>query len=407
MKTIKKLLYYFLSNHSFRIALAKSYPVLKRLKIISLFQTLNKGSLSDPFNHVNNQDNINFSTYDLEGVDMASLREVYTIDFKKAITLSKNYTIGFLINPNKYDIENIKNSCQILGIDFIIYSIKNPNLYRELIQSPCDGIFIYPDISTNIIRNAFHEATQLLFLETKMNLYPSQRELNIYESKRTLANFLEINKIPHPHTFIFYDYQSAIDYLKECQYPVIFKTHLGASASGVEIIQTRDHGFRYAKRLFHKYYLRKLETDIRSIEWGYMILQEYIKNVKEYRIIKVGNSWFGYQKWKLPEQVFLSGSGIQKMTGPSERLLNFCYNIAEKHHFTTMCFDVFENEEGELKINELQTWFGSYDPSEMYVDKIPGRYIKKSNEWSFDPGFFNVYGSIPLRLIHFLSILEK
>jgi len=95
------------------------------------------------------------------------------------------------------------------------------------------------------------------------------------------------------------------------------------------------------------------------------------------------------------------------MIGPSHDLLNFCYNIAERFHFTTMCFDIFENKKGEYFVNELQTWFGSYDPTEMYVNSIPGRYRMIEGKWIFEPGFYNIFGSNVLRLIHFISLLQE
>jgi glutathione synthase/RimK-type ligase-like ATP-grasp enzyme len=407
MRLIADLLNQGLKFRTFRILLARIYPFLKKFKIIEFLQKLNKGSLSDPFDHVVVQNKGLFRTYDLEGFDTHEALKKYTIDAENLLNLKKEYNFGFLLDSNDYDLKNIKDASKALKkVEYTIYDIKSTDLIEKLNKSECDGIIIYPTSANIIIRNAFHEVSQIIASETNLKIYPTLNELNIYESKRTLAYFLQINNIPHPATFVFYDSEKAKIFLETCKYPIIFKTHFGASASGVEILKNKRQAQRMVKQLFLKYYLRKLETERRNMDWGYMILQEYIEDVKEYRIIKVGDSWFGYQKWKNESQTFLSGSGKQKFIKPSEELLEFCYNIAEKQHFTTMSFDIFENKQGKFLVNELQTWFGSYDPSEMYINNIPGRYRKIKDKWTFEPGFFNVYGSNLLRITHFISILQ-
>jgi len=406
MKTIGILVAKLQRFRRFRILVANLYPMLTKLKIIKLLQRINKGSISDPYDHEKNQNAGLINTYDID-INKLGPIESYNVDFRKFVSLYKDYTFGFLTKPNDYDLNNIRNACNILGVKVIIFNIKDPNLYYKIAKSDLDGIFIYPVFENDLIRNLFHEAVQILCSETKLRIYPSIRELNIYESKRTLADFLAINDIPHPKTSVFYDYGSAKEFLKTAEYPLVFKTHVGASASGVEILRNKKEALKLARNLFFRYYLRKLEVEKRAIEWGYMLLQEYIEDAKEFRIIKVGDSWFGYQKWKNENQEFFSGSGVCKMIDPPEDLLNFCRNISVKHDFTTMSFDIFENKKGNYLVNELQTWFGSYDPTEMYVDNTPGRYINLNGKWAFEPGFFNIHGSMLLRLIHFISILQQ
>ena len=392
MNIVSKLLTRCIKFRSFRILLAKIYPILNRLRIIKVLQRINKGSFSDSWGH--------FKDYD-------SLEKKYVVDFNKLVKQRKEYTFGFLTNGIETDTDFIIKPFELLGVKCLIYDISDASLYKNLAKCSCDGMFIHPVYSNNLTRTLYHEAVQILSTETRLKIYPTIRELNIHDSKRSLANFLAINNIPHPTTNIFYDYTPARDFILRSEFPLIFKTHIGASSSGVEILRDKQQALRLAGQLFNKYYLRKLEIDKRSTEWGYMILQKYIENAKEFRIIKVGDSWFGYQKWKNEDQDFMSGSGVQKWINPSEMLLDFCYDIAVRYSFNSMCFDIFENKKGEYLVNELQTWFGSYDPTEMCVDNIPGRYRKIEGKWTFEPGYYNIYGSNLLRLIHFISILQE
>lgn len=386
-------------NYRLRILYAKVIPFFKKTGLLNAIKKLEIEGSNDPW----------FSEKKKNIEDEAKSFNKYSLDLNGFINSGAKYKIGFLIDdnniPQRYR-DNIYKACKFLNVTYKIFNIYNTFLFEQLRNPDCDGILIWPNYNTNLIRNLFHESTHILNSEGKVPIYPSLRELNIYEAKRSLINFLIINNIPHPRTQIFYDYKSSIDFIENAEYPLVFKTHIGASASGVEILWSQKEAAKLVKRLFNKYYLRKGEHDNRSMEWGYIILQEYLENVKEFRIIKIGDSWWGHQKWKRDDQIFMSGSGEWKKTPPSERLLNFCYNIAQRYSFNSMCFDIFEDKDSNLLVNELQTWFGSYNPSQMYINGVPGRYRKVENHWIFEPGLFNIYGSMVIRIADFIKMLS-
>jgi len=85
------------------------------------------------------------------------------------------------------------------------------------------------------------------------------------------------------------------------------------------------------------------------------------------------------------------------------------YNICEKGKFECMAMDVLESVDGTYYVNELQTLFGSYLDSQMYINGEPGRFIydKDSKKYIFEHGYFNVYGSNLLRVKHFYELLAS
>lgn len=371
-------------------------PFMQKSGILNVLKRFNKGSFTD-----------SWEMNDRSGFHEDQVMTKYKVDFSQLVQAKKSYIIGFLYKALDRDRKYFTDACGSLNLSYVLFDICNPHLFDELRSRKIDALLVCPSIDNNIIRNIFHETTYLINSQMPVVMYPTILELNIYEAKRTLAKFLELNNIPHPKTTILYDYDTALKFLRNAVYPLVFKTHLGASASGVEILRNQKQAIRLAGDLFKRYYLRKMETEYRASEWGYMLVQEYIENAREYRIVKVGDSWFGWQKWKTEDQEFMSGSGLMKWIDPSKELLDFCYNIAEKFQFTTMCYDIFMDSEGAYKVNELQTWFGSYDPTEMYVNGIPGRYLKMNGKWTFEPGLFNVHNSIALRLVDMVNILNK
>jgi glutathione synthase/RimK-type ligase-like ATP-grasp enzyme len=336
--------------------------------------------------------------------EFAQLRHLYPTDYNALLTNKRVACIGFLSAAGDELIPDFVASCEELNVAHQLFDFKSIDLFDRIKQANCDVLLVRPSFPTAFERQAFFEKVWTIATEMQCAIYPSLKELSIYEAKRQLSYFVEAHAIPHPPTRVFLDKKQAEDYIQQCEYPQIFKAHNGASSSSVEILYNRSQAREYVNCLFDSYYVNKKLFDARDIDFGYLLLQKYIKNVREFRILKIGESWFGHEKSKNDQQEFMSGSGIMKWTAPPTNVLNFCREIALKHQFTTMCFDVFlDNDTNELFINELQTWFGSYNPSQMYVNDLPGRYVYSNAEWRFEQGLYNEHQSMKLRIVDIIN----
>ena len=126
-----------------------------------------------------------------------------------------------------------------------------------------------------------------------------------------------------------------------------------------------------------------------------MIFQEYIPHEFEWRVVRIGDSFFAHKKLKTREKS--SGSLLKNYDNPPLELLNFVKEITEKHRFYSQAIDIFESERGYL-VNEMQCIFGQSDPYQMLVNGNPGRYRYLDDEWIFEPGDFARNGCYNLRL---------
>lgn len=169
-------------------------------------------------------------------------------------------------------------------------------------------------------------------------------------------------------------------FARDCPLPQVFKTNTGSSATGVEILHDRPALIALIRELFHRHYVKRTFPDNRDVDYGYVILQRFISPVREYRVIKIGKSWFGHEKIPGAENELMSGSGVNTWTPPPYELLEVCADIAERFGFGTMCCDIFSSGDGPWMVNELQTWFGSYNNSQMYLDGVPGRYVHRNGD---------------------------
>lgn len=341
---------------------------------------------------------------DSEGGDsFKDLHRLYGINFREMIDSSCDRKVGLVALKDDETVESFFRVCDHMGIHGKLFDPSKESFFREISLSEFKRFIVRPSHNTQVLRQLFFEKIEVLSRFDGVKVYPSIKEQSFYESKRCLTYFLAANEIPCPKTYIFYRRKEALAFVEQASYPIVFKTNNGAGSSGIEIIKSRRGGRRIVKTCFDSYYLNKAITDYRDIDYGYIILQEFIPDAREYRVIKIGESWFGHEKSKLEGQEFMSGSGVNLWTRPSDRLLDFCENIAHKHSFTTMCFDVFEDGSGNYLVNELQTWFGSYNPSQMYVNGVPGRIVRISGAWVFQEGLFNGFSSLALRMVDFVN----
>lgn len=308
------------------------------------------------------------------------------------------------------EIDDFRKASIDLNFEFTFVDDTSFDAIAQVEASEPEMVFVRPSLLTQNSRQFSREIYNQLF-ESNLpcTISPLPLELRIYESKRELAYFLQAENIPHPKTRVFLNEAEAIEFAETCSLPQVFKTSTGASSSGVELLKTRRQVRSIIKRVFRSSYVRKGLGDYRDMDYGYAIFQEFVADAREYRVIKVGNSWFGHEKSKLEDQTFFSGSGVNKWTPPSMSVLDFCKDIADKHGILIATFDIFEDTSGRLLVNEIQTWFGSYNPSQMYIDDIPGRYIQPegSNRWVFEPGYYNTNGSANLRIIELTNHIQN
>ena len=322
----------------------------------------------------------------------------------------KSVTVGILEGFKKNSTKNYIKACQELDIPYEIIDFVSPDWIKNIKQSKADIFVTQPEVWVSVEKQMYDE--RLYFMVNYMGkiIYPSYDELFIYENKRNMAYWLEINNIPHPKTKVIYlryrKVKEVFPYLEELNFPVVYKTYIGSAAAGVRIIKTRGKAKRFLNKIRRRGFIRKPGNKM-DRQWGYAIFQEYISDAREWRVIRIGDSYFGHEKLKRGD--FHSGSDRVGWCDPPKKLLNLCREVCDKGNFTSMALDVFEDSEGNYYVNELQTIFGSYNPSQMYIEDKPGRYLydKKKDEWIFEEGYFNQNYSHNLRLEYAISQLIK
>ena len=142
---------------------------------------------------------------------------------------------------------------------------------------------------------------------------------------------------------------------------------------------------------------KTFKTDIQR---HFVVLQEYIPHQFEWRVVRIGDSFFAHKKLLQGEKT--SGAILKSYEDPPYNLLDFVKQITDKYQFYSQAVDIFESTRGYL-INEMQCIFGQSDPYQMLVNGIPGRYRFIEGVWVFEEGNYAVNACFNLRLDFILN----
>lgn len=342
-----------------------------------------------------------------------------------------------LANENKDDHILWIKSLELyqIKIDYLTVFLSEDGWLKKILDYCPDYCLSRPPGITTIFKQLYDERLYIISKILKIPIYPCYEECLIYENKRFLASWLEANNIPHPLTNVFYHIDEAKEYIRNSQYPKVAKINIGASGSGVKLLNSEKEAWNYIKQVFYGkgapkrwgpntlkeglikrglYYInhpgkiskkikiyntRRLET-----QKGFVIFQEYIKHNFEWRVVRIGDSFFAHKKIKKGDKT--SGSLLKKYDNPPLLVLDFVKELTDRFSFRSQAVDLFEISEGNYLVNEMQCIFGQSDPYQMLVDGKPGRYIFKNNVWEFESGNFNRNESFNLRVEWLLNNIK-
>ena len=339
--------------------------------------------------------------------------------------------IAILKNENPDSHLKWQTACELFGVNFVVVDILRADFIEYLQKLKPTFCLAQPPGMVLLYKRMFDERIFAIEKYLGLKVFPAYHEIVIHENKNALAYFLDSNNIPHPRTMVFYSQQDALDYIQNAQLPLVAKTTIGAAGSGVKVLTSRDQALNYVQVAFTKgiarrfgpnkktgspkswlikaikspkYFFAKLKeykSRAKDLQYGYIIIQEYIEHDYEWRCVKIGESFFAYKKLKIGDKA--SGSKQFEYGEPPLELLDFARNLCQKYNFNFMAVDLFYVN-GNIYVNELQTIFGHKNPFICKVNGETGRYLYRNDKWIFESGDFNMNESYNLRLSYILSL---
>ena len=298
------------------------------------------------------------------------------------------------------------SACRDLKVSYQVIYLERSDWIEQIKSSRIDIFLVWPDVTNTLTKEMQDERLRIMVEDMGQKIYPSLKEIWLYENKRAQHYWLRANNYPAPKTWVFYDKNEAVDFLKGADYPIVFKSNLGASASGVYIVKNKKEGITMAKSFLSLGYRMK-GSKAKQRQKGSLYVQEYLGNVKEWRMVRIGDSYFGHGKDMQGQ--FHSGSGKANWDMPSKKAFDILHDITERGDFTSMDVDLFEDESGDFYVNELQTVFGnSVAKEQLKVNGVPGRMKRDLNgNLIFEDGSFCDNHLCNLRLQYLLESKGK
>lgn len=342
----------------------------------------------------------------------------------------------FCILKNEFEDSYLNwiKACQEFGVDHIVVDLVSSDWLSEIKKHPFDCFLACPSGREQHYKQMYDERIYIIERVLGKFVYPNYAEISLHENKRFLSYWLQANEIPHPLTYVFYNPNEADAFIKKTSFPIVGKMNIGASGKGVTIFrhyfEIKDYnqkafseGIRQAwgPNLRMGSYWHRLINLIKNPERiikrlqvynklynekqkGFIILQEYVPHSFEWRVVRIGDSYFAHKKVKHGDKA--SGTKGILYNLPSDDLLNFVRNTCEKFGFNCMAIDLFEKAPGVYLVNEMQCIFGHVQDYICKKKGEPGRLRYIDNRWIFQPGSFNQNLSYNLRLENALTFLK-
>lgn len=217
---------------------------------------------------------------------------------------------------------------------------------------------------------------------------PSSEALWVDEDKLRAQYVFEINDFPIIKTFSSHSEDEVMQYIENCEYPIISKDKICASGHGVYMIKNKFQ----AKKICDEIFSTGLKTNEDYVlQKDYVYFQEYVPNYGfDLRIIMIGNYYFGYYRYPLEGGFKASGSGIiEKKELPKEAML-LAKKVREslpKSNSLAVDF-IKDTRDDNYYIVETSIFVGIESCEQLMVDGVAGRYIEKDDTFTFEPGRF-------------------
>lgn len=324
-----------------------------------------------------------------------------------------------ILNSIDNSYKNYIYACDDLGVDYEVFDFSDNRIMDKVKdREDINAYLVRPPGMIKEIHDIYMLRLYIMNKQMGKFIYPSYEELFIYENKLAFSEWLKIKNYPHLEFEVFTDYETAAHFIHSQNFPIIAKGAVGSSASTVTKLDTEKDANKYLKRIFSPYHpnFKPIYEDkgrlprVKKVYYqkNYAILQNFIDIKWEWRIIRIGESYFGYRK--LLDGEFASGSK-EKGWGPvPAELFKLIDLICDENNFYSMSMDVLESLDGEYYINELQSLFGvsrKNKNAQCMVNDVPGRYVKRNDSYHFEEGDFIQHSCYLLRVKHFLKLVQS
>ena len=243
-------------------------------------------------------------------------------------------------------------------------------------------------------------------LNMDIPIFPNLNTCWHYDEKVAQHYLLNSIDAPRVPSWVFYDYNQAIDFIENANYPLVFKLSLGAGSANVLKIENKDEAKVMVDRMFNQgifpYTLNEYKNNKGKKEkfkemieyikndkypaiptWHHMLQKDYVyfqkflpNNNYDIRITIIGDRAFSFIRYNRDDDFRASGSGKidYDTTKIPMEAVKIAFEVSKTCKFQSMAYD-FMYDEDKVVINEM-----SYCYSAEAVGKCSG-YWDNNLKW--------------------------
>ncbi len=314
--------------------------------------------------------------------------------------------LGIIRDVHQYHKFYVKAALE-LKISFDVIDLQSNDWWKTVNAEDYDGFVVWPNGVRESLKSSYDSRIKLIVDYLKKPVFPDYLAIWLYENKIRSLDWLTVNKFPTIPTYVYYDRSEALKHIEKHPLPVVLKTNLGASGKGVFIVRNKSEYHRIINKSFRSGLNSEGITPYAESR-GYAYVQKFIPGMEEWRMVRIGNAYFGHMKMQDQHTGKHSGSLLKGWQRPTDEMLDLLHAVTERGGFRSMNVDMFRDSEGHLYVNELHTVFGQSTQHLMIVEGTPGRFIRENGGWKFEEGNFVEGHSAKARINYFISeILRK
>jgi hypothetical protein len=311
-------------------------------------------------------------------------------------------------------LEEFQRGCQRLGLEYRVIRIGRGDWLEQL--AGLDA-FIWRVIMSDA--SCMAEARTKIPLIESMGIpcFPSRQMLWLFDDKIRESFFFQIHGYPLAKTEIFFDGEAAREFLAKTAYPIVTKSHCGASSSGVALLRTPEEARRLVDRIFQPmtfwdkvlakfFYIPRLERGDLLLQLQYRYrrscpqyayFQEFIHTDCDWRITTLGKDLVSvFVRRNRPNDFRASGGGLwEKVEEPNlpVEACDLALRISHEQGFISMTYD-FMRAEDHWVIGEISY---SFVLNQIYCDTLFRR----------EQGSYHRAEPIPVGVMHLTALLDS
>ena len=236
-------------------------------------------------------------------------------------------------------------------------------------------------------------ARQIITSIEKMGIrvFPDTSTCWHYDDKVGQKYLLESIGAPLVPSYVFFDKDSAMEWIDNTEYPKVFKLRSGAGSQNVRLVETKEEAEKLCRKSFGKGFvsisgyfvdakakvrkiktmtefmekLKRLPNSVSNVltarrlfpkEKGYIYFQDFLPDNKfDTRITIIGDRAFGFTRNTRPNDFRASGSGDidYNIDRIDKRCIKIAFNTVQRMKTQSLAFDFIFNEEKNPKIGEI------------------------------------------------------